>query len=149
MTIIRPGIGIEGELNVGTTGFDADFANDGEAGVTHSLVFFVGQRLSRCDGDRIARVNTHRIEVFDGADDHDVVVEVPHDFHLVLFPADDGFFDQDFGGRRLVESSANQCVEFVPVVGDCRTAAAHREAGPDHARQTDSFENDRGLLRPC
>ncbi len=43
---------------------------------------------------RVARVHAHRVEVLDRADDHDVVVDVAHHLHLVLFPADDRLLDQ-------------------------------------------------------
>ena len=45
ITIIRPGIRVDRKLNVRATCFHADFANHGEAGIAHSLVFFVGKRL--------------------------------------------------------------------------------------------------------
>ncbi|MNV28159.1 hypothetical protein D3C71_1193410 [compost metagenome] len=42
---------VYGELHVGPTGFDADFTQYRHRGVTHDLILFVGQGLSRCDGD--------------------------------------------------------------------------------------------------
>ena len=41
-----------------------------------------GQRLDGRDGDAVAGVDAHRIEVLDGADDDAVVGLVAHDFHL-------------------------------------------------------------------
>ena len=65
---------MDGELDVRAARFDADLADHGQAGVPHPLVFLVGQRLGRGDRDRIARVDAHRVEVLDRADDHDIVV---------------------------------------------------------------------------
>jgi hypothetical protein len=82
------GFGIGGELDVGASGFDADFADDCEGGVAHDLVFAVGECLYGCDGDGISGVDAHGIEVFDGADDDAVVGAVTHDFHFEFFPAE-------------------------------------------------------------
>src|SRR5262249_49474873 len=66
-------VGMGGELDVAAAGLDADLADDLEGGVAHTLVFLVGQRLGGGDGDRITGVHPHRVKVFDGADDDDVV----------------------------------------------------------------------------
>ena len=63
------------------------------------LVFAVGERLRRSDGDRVAGVRAHRIEVLDGADDDDVVGEIAHHLKLVLFPSEHRFFEQHFVDR--------------------------------------------------
>ena len=90
---------VDGKLNVGATGFNADFAQDCNRCFTHHLVFLVGQRLRRRHGDGIPGVHTHRIEVFDRTDDDAVVGAVAHDLHLVFFPADQRLFNQQFVGR--------------------------------------------------
>ena len=38
---------VDGELDVGAAGLDADAADAGEGGVAHALVLDVGQRLGR------------------------------------------------------------------------------------------------------
>ncbi len=53
------------ELNVGAASFNADLAQHRNRGVTHDLVFFVGQRQRRGDRDTVARMHAHWIEVFD------------------------------------------------------------------------------------
>ena len=87
-------IGMDRELDIGTARLDTDLADYRNTGVTHPLVFFVGQRLSRCDRNRIARVYAHWIKVLDGANDDDIVIEVTHDLHLVFFPANDRLFNE-------------------------------------------------------
>ena len=96
---------IDGELHVGAAGLDADLAQHRDRGVAHDLVFLVGQRQRRRDGDRIAGMHAHRIDVFDRADDDAIVFLVAHHLHLELFPAQHRFFDQHFGGRRGVDAA--------------------------------------------
>ena len=84
------------ELDIGTARLDTDLADYRNTGVAHPLVFFVGQRLSGCDSNRVACVYAHRVKVLDGANDNDVVIEVTHDLHLVFFPANDRLFNEHF-----------------------------------------------------
>src|SRR5205085_12592037 len=100
--------GVDGELDVAAAGFDADLADDGQAQVAQPLILLVGERLRRGDGDRVAGVDTHRVEVLDGANDDDVVGTVAHDLQLELLPADDGFLDEDFMGGRQVEAASDK-----------------------------------------
>ena len=53
------------------------------------------ERLRGGDGDAVAGVDAHRVEVLDRADDHGVVGAVAHHLHLELFPADDALLDED------------------------------------------------------
>ena len=139
-------VGIGGKLDVGAARLDADLADDGQRGVAHALVLFVRERLGRGDGDGVAGVDAHRVEIFDRADDDDVVVGVAHDLHFVFFPADNRFFDQHFGGRRKVETTEDHVVEFGAVVGDRRAAAAHRKAGADDCGHADLFDQLAGFF---
>jgi hypothetical protein len=63
-------------------------------GVAQALVFLVGERLRRRDGDAVAGVHAHRVEVLDRADDDAVVRLVADHFHLEFLPAEHRFFDQ-------------------------------------------------------
>ena len=49
------GLGVDGELDVGAAGLDADLAQHRDRGVAHHLVFLVGQRQRRGDGDASRR----------------------------------------------------------------------------------------------
>ena len=49
------GLGLDGELDVGAAGLDPDLAQHRDRGVAHHLVFLVGQRQRRGDGDRCRR----------------------------------------------------------------------------------------------
>ena len=138
---------MDGELNVRAAGFDADFANHCQRRVAHPLVFFVGERLGRGHGDRIAGVDAHRVEVFDRADDHDVVVGVAHHLHFVFFPAEDAFFDEHLVHGRKIEPAADRFVEFLAVVGEAAAAAAQREAGANDAGEADFFDRLAGFFQ--
>ena len=75
------------ELDVRTARIHPNFPDAGNRGVAHTLIFFICQGLGRSDCYRIPRMDTHRVHVFDGADDDHVILEVAHDLHFVFFPA--------------------------------------------------------------
>ena len=82
---------VDRELHVRAAGLDPDLAQHRDRGVAHDLVFLVGQRQRRRDGDRVAGVHAHRIEVLDRADDDAVVALVAHHLHLEFLPAEHRF----------------------------------------------------------
>ena len=133
------------ELNVRSAGLDADLADYRERRIAHHLVFLVGQRLHRRDGNRVARVHAHRIEIFDRTDNHAVVHPVAHHFHFEFFPADQRFFDQHFADRRHGESAPGDFVQIVRIVSDAAATAAECERRPNNQRKTPNFFCD--LLR--
>ena len=88
----------------------------------------------------------HRVKVFNGAYDDAVVVLIPNNFHLELFPADQGLIDQQFIGGRQVKTPGTDLLELIPIVGNTATGPAHGERGPDNAGETDGIEYLVGLL---
>ena len=126
--------GVDRELDVAAAGVDADLAQDGDAEVAHPLVLAVGERHRRGDGDRVAGVHAHRVDVLDRAHDHDVVAAVAHQLELEFLPAEDGFLDQHVGGRRRGEAVAGHPVEVVGGVRHAGAEAAHRERRAHHDR---------------
>ena len=94
MTTMSP-VGIHRKLDVGATGFHADRPNDAYRGIPHVLILFITQRLRRGHRNAIAGVHAHGVNVFDRADNHDVVGQIAHHFQLVLFPPEHGFLDED------------------------------------------------------
>jgi hypothetical protein len=75
---------VDSELHVAAAGVDADLADDRLGGVAQLLILGVREREGRRDGDAVAGVHPHRVDVLDGADDHDVVGVVAHDLELEL-----------------------------------------------------------------
>ena len=128
---------IDGELDVRAAGLDANLANDGDGGVAHGLIFAVGERLRGRDGDGVAGVHAHGIEVLDGADDDDVVGEIAHQLQLVFLPAEHRLFQQHFVDRREIEAAREQFQQLFAVVGNAAAGAAERERGTQNDREAD------------
>ena len=126
---------IQRELHVRSAGVDADFPHHGERGVAHPLVLAGGQRQRGSDRDRVARVNAHRVEIFDGANDDAVPARVAHELHFVFFPALDGFLDQHLARRRTRQSARDDFVELRGVARDPAAGPAEREARANHQRE--------------
>ena len=136
---------IDRELHVRTAGLDPDLAQDRDRGVAHDLELFVGQRQRRRDGDRIAGVHAHRVDVLDRADDDAIVRFVAHHLHLELFPAEHALLDQDFVGRRSVDAALDDLDQFASCVGDAPAGAAHGEARANDRGQADVGHRGQGL----
>ena len=132
------------ELNVRSAGLHADGADDALRFIAHRLVLVIRERLLRRDGDRVAGVHAHRIEVLDRADDDDVVRLVAHHLELELFPAADRLLDQNAVHRRELDSVRSGRPQFFDVVRNSPTRPAQRERRADHQRIADAH---RDLLR--
>ena len=87
------------ELNITAPGIHPNFANHRDTDVAQLLQFPVRQSQSRSHGDGITGVHPYRVEVFDGANHHDIVFLVAHQLQLIFFPTQDGFFQEDFIGQ--------------------------------------------------
>ncbi len=132
------------ELNVRAARFDADRAHNANGIVAHPLVFHVGEGHRRSDGDRVAGVNTHRIEVLDRTDDHDVVVAVAHDLELELLPAGDRLFDQHLPDARQPDPLRGHVRELVRRLHHARAPSPEDVGSPDDDGEADLCG---GLLR--
>ena len=127
---------VDRELHVGAAGLDADRADAGDRLVAQLLVEAVGQRLLRRDRDAVARVDAHRVDVLDRADDHDVVVVVAHHLELELAPADHRLVDQDLRDRRGGQPARRDRLGTPPACArDAAAAPAERERRADDHRQ--------------
>ena len=132
---------VDAELDVGATGLDTHLAQHRQRGVAHDLPFLVRERLGRRHGNGITGVHAHRIHVLDAAHDDAVVVLVPDNLGLVLFPADERLVDQQLIRGRQRQATLTDLVELFPVVGDAAAGATHGEGGPDDAGQTDVVQH--------
>ena len=133
--------GVDRELHVRAARVHTDFAQNGQRGVAQNLVFLVGQRLGWGHGDGVTRVYTHGVQVFNRAHDDAVVRFVAHHFHLVLFPAEQGFFDQQLGGGRSLQTALANDFEFFGVVGNTAARAAQGEAGTNDGGEAQGLLN--------
>ena len=76
-------------------------------------------------------MHTHRVEIFDRADDHHVVAQIAHHLQLKFFPAKYRGFNKDFVIRAGIERPFDVSIKFFLVIGDASTGAAQREGGPN------------------
>ncbi len=129
--------GVDGELNVRPARFDTDRLQHLYAFVAHFLVLAVGQGLNRGDGDRVTRVNTHGIEILDGANDDCVAGLVAHHLELVFLPAQDRLFDEDLPHGGEFETVTGFFEKLLLVVGNPCAAATENERRSDHQRIAD------------
>ena len=60
-----------------------------------ALLTFPEHQRGRESVDFLTRVDAHGVDVLDGADNDDVIVEVAHDLELVLLPSDEGDLNED------------------------------------------------------
>ncbi len=129
------GLGADRELHVGTTSVDADLSQHVDGCIAQPLVLLIRQRLRWRHRDRVARVDTHRIDVLDRANDDAVVVPITNDFHLEFLPANYRFFQQNLGRRRHLEAVSDYALELFTVIGNSTTAATHRKRRTDDRRE--------------
>ena len=116
-------VAVARELDVRAARVDADRAHDRDRRVPQLLVGLVGQRHLRRDGDRVAGVHAHRVEVLDRADDHDVVGVVAHDLQLELVPAAHRFLDEHLA------RSATRRARARPAAAAARASRRSRRRG--------------------
>mmetsp|Transcript_894 Transcript_894/g.2080 ORF Transcript_894/g.2080 Transcript_894/m.2080 type:complete len:1014 (-) Transcript_894:28-3069(-) len=138
---------VDGVLHVRAAALNAHLADDVDGVVTQALVLAVGQGLRGGDGDGVASVHAHGIQVLDGAHDDNVVALVTHDLQLILFPAEQGLLHQDLVGHGGVQATGHNCLELLHVVGNAAAGAAQGEGGAnDDGKLVDSESNLKGLL---
>ncbi len=137
ITVMRPLAGFTANWMFDSAGLDTDAPDDAARRVAHPLVFLVAEREDRRDGDAVAGVDAHRVDVLDRADDDEVVGDVAHHLELELFPADHRLLDQDLVHRAHLEAALDQVAELFDVVGDAAADAAHGERRTDHQREAE------------
>ncbi len=134
---LAAGLRVDRPLDIRAAGLDADPSDTGERTVAHLLVLDIGEGLGRSDGDGVAGVHTHRVEVLDRADDHTVVRAVTHDLELVLLPALDRLLDQDLRDGAGVEAVGRHALVLLHRLGDAGTPTAEDVGGPDDDGKAD------------
>ncbi len=112
-----------------------DGADDARGRVAELLIGLVGERHLRRDRHGVARVDAHRVEVLDRADDDDVVLHVAHDLELELVPADERLLDEHLAHRALGERALEPLLELGRGARDPAAVAAQRERRPEDQRE--------------
>ena len=129
MTTIRPSVGLRPNWMFEPPHSTPTFRMQAMAAVAHGLVFAVGERLRGGDGDGIARVDSHGVEILDGADDGHVVLEIAHHFKLEFLPAQDAFFQQHLIHRAFGERPGEFLLELLLTKRHGPARTAQREGG--------------------
>ena len=62
-------------------------------------------------------MHAHRVNIFNRAHDHGVVGAIAHHLEFILFPPEDGFLQQHFGGGAVMQPIAHHPNQFRLVVG--------------------------------
>ena len=139
-------LGVDRELHVRAARLDADLLQNRQGGGAHALVLEIGQGLRGSDGDGVARVYAHGVEVLDGAHDDAVAGAVAHDLHLVFLPALDRFLDEHLARRGQLEALGHDLDELGLIVSDAAARTAHGEARAQHARIARTLDDRQGVL---
>ena len=135
-----PVVGVHRELHVAAARLHAHAADDADGQVAQVLQLTVGEGERGGDGDGVAGVDAHRVEVLDGADDDDVVGHVAHDLELELLPPEEAGLDEHLGDRRQAQALGDDGAELLEVPGDAAPGAAEGEGGADDGGQSDLLE---------
>ena len=126
-------LAIARKLDVRAAALDADRSDHRSRCVAQLLVGLVREGHLRGDRDGVARVDAHRVEVLDRADDDHVVRPVPDQLELELVPADQALLDQHLADRALCERPRQQLVQLAARARDTAPVAAEREGrAKDH-----------------
>ncbi len=146
MTSSSPSSRVHRELDIAPARLDADLADHRDRRIAHRLILAIGERHRRRDGDRIARMHAHRIDVLDRAHDHHVVRAVAHHLELVLLPAEEAALNEHLIGGRQVEPAPHDVLVLVAVVRDAAAGAAERERRPNDRREAHDRDERDGVV---
>ncbi len=139
-------IGRERELDVAAA-LHAERPDDVEGRCAQALVNGIRQRLDGGHDDRIAGVDTQRIDVLHGADRDARVRRVSHDLVLDLLPARQVALDHDLPDGAQAKARAHALVERLTAGHDATAGPAQREGGAHDGRQPDGRKGTLGRGR--
>ncbi len=72
-------------------------------------------------------MHTHRVKVFNRADDDKIALPVRHDLHFELFPAEQAHINQDAIHWTLFDTPRRDFTQFVWCIGDTAAAPGQRK----------------------
>src|SRR6266436_3075070 len=93
-------------------------------------------------------MDTHRIEILNRADNHNVVRQIPHYLKLKLFPAEDRLFDQHLLNGRSCQATTHDLFELFRVVSNATAGASEGERRSNDGRVSRLF-NQRLSIVPA
>ena len=92
-------------------------------------------------------MHTHRVEILDRADHHDIVGTVPHDFEFELLPAQDRFLDQHLTDGTGLQPDATEPLQFGGIVGEAGAHTTHGVARTQYHGQPELFAGRPDVLQ--
>src|SRR3546814_10169527 len=104
--------------------------------------------LRRRNGNAVAGMDAHWIDILDRADDDGVIGAVTHDFHLIFFPAEQRFLDQPLARGRCLKAASDALDKPIAIIGNAATGPAPSEGRPNHGGKSRMIQRGRGLLAP-
>ena len=137
---------VDRKLNVRAAAGNTYTLENGNGVVAEILELFIGKRLSWSNGNRVSCVDTHWIEVLDGADDNTVTCGIAHDLHLNLFPALNGLLYQYLMLWRKQEALLNNLYELFWGVRNAAARTAKGEAWANDHRVSQLSNNALGIF---
>ena len=84
-------------------------------------------------------MHSHRIEVFDGADNDALILEIAHDLHFILLPAKQTLFDQNLINWRSIQTLEDHFIKFFSIVGNSATRTTQSERRSNNEREVSHF----------
>ena len=91
-------------------------------------------------------MHTHGIHVLNGADNDHVVISIPHNLKLILFPAQQTALKHNLGGHGQVQACCTHLTEFLAVIGHTTPGAAQGKTGAHYHGKADLITGSHGRL---
>ena len=105
------------------------------------MILAVGERLRGRNGYGIACVHTHRVEIFDRADDDNVVLKITHDLQFELLPSDNRLLDENCMNRTQIKTALEDAFKFFAIEGNTTAGPAQSERGTDNGGKANILYN--------
>ena len=134
--VVLEGLRVQGELDVAAS-LDAQRPDYLDRRVAQHLVLDVGEGLGGGEDDGVSGVDTDRVEILHGADDHGVVGAVAHHLVLDLLVPGDRLLDQALRDRGEFQTLPDDANQFGLVMADTAAGTAESVGGTDDERVTD------------
>ena len=139
------GLWVHAELHVRAASVHAHFAQDGKCGISHALIFAVGQCLDWGHRDGITGVHPHGINILNAAHNDAVVPSVPHHFEFVFLPAKHRLVDLHLADHGSRQAASHDVLELGLVPRNPPTKSTQGERRTDDQRKANFVQERLGF----
>ena len=139
------GLWVHAELHVRAASVHAHFAQDGKRGISHALIFAVGQCLDWGHRDGITGVHPHGINILNAAHNDAVVPSVPHHFEFVFLPAKHRLVDLHLADHGSRQTASHDVLELSLVPRNPSTKAPQGERRTNDQREANFVQERLGF----